>query len=54
MVIVAEIKELFASELCAVVGDDRVWDHKTMNNIGKEEHGLLRLVLHDWPSLNPL
>jgi hypothetical protein len=25
-----------------------------MNNIGKEEHHLLRLDSRDWPSLNPL
>jgi hypothetical protein len=54
VVIVAEVKELFISELCTVVGDDGVWDPEVMDNIGKEEHHLLRLDLSDWPSLNPL
>jgi hypothetical protein len=54
MVIVAEIKELFTGVLCAVVGDDGVWDPEVMNNIGKEGHRLLRLDSCDWSSLNPL
>jgi hypothetical protein len=54
MVIVTEVKELFAGELRVVVSDDRVWDPKAMNNIGKEEHRLHRLDLCNWPSLNPL
>jgi hypothetical protein len=54
MVIIIEIKELFADELRAVVGDDGVWDPEAMNNIGEEEHHLLRLDSRDWPSLNPL
>jgi hypothetical protein len=54
MVIVAKIKELFISELRVVVGDDGVWDPEAMNNIGEEEHRLLRLDSRDWPSLNPL
>jgi hypothetical protein len=54
MVIIVEIKKLFASELCAVVGNNGVWDPKAMNNIGKKEHRLLRLDSCDWPSLNPL
>jgi hypothetical protein len=47
MVIVAKIKELFAGELCAVVGDDGVWDLEAMNNVSKEEHRLLRFDSHD-------
>jgi hypothetical protein len=54
MVIVAEIKELFAGELCVIVGDDGVWDPEAMDNISKEEHHLLRFYLRDWSSLNPL
>jgi hypothetical protein len=54
MVIIAEFKELFSSELHAVVSDDGVWNAEAMNDIGKEEHRLLRFDLHDWPSLNPL
>jgi hypothetical protein len=53
MVIITETEELLAGELCAIVGDG-VWDPEAMNNIGKEEHRLLRNDLHDWPSLNPL
>jgi hypothetical protein len=53
VVIVAEIKELFTGELCAVVGDDGVWDPEAMDNISKEEHRLLRFDLRDCPSLNP-
>jgi hypothetical protein len=54
MVIIAEIKELFVGELCAVVGDDGVWDPEAMDNIIEEEHRLLRFDLRDLPSLNPL
>jgi hypothetical protein len=54
MVIIAESKELFVGELCAVVGDDGVWDPKAMNNISKEEHCLLRFDLRDRLGLNPL
>jgi hypothetical protein len=52
--IITETKELLDGELCAVVGDDGVWDPEAMNNVGKEEHCLLRLDFRDWPSLNPL
>jgi hypothetical protein len=38
----------------AIVSDDGVWDTEAMNNVGKEEHRLLILDLHDWSSLNPL
>jgi hypothetical protein len=54
VVIVAEVKELFASELCTIDGDDGVWDPKAMDNISKEEHRLLRLDSRDRLSLNPL
>jgi hypothetical protein len=54
MVIITETEELFASELRAVVGDDGVWDPEAVNDVGKEEHRLLRLDLRDWPSLDPL
>jgi hypothetical protein len=54
MVIIAEIKEFFVGELCAIIGDDGVWDPEAMDNISKEEHRLLRFDLCDWPSLNPL
>jgi hypothetical protein len=54
VVIVAEVKELFISELCTVVGDDGVWDPEVMDNISEEEHCLLRFDLRNRPSLNPL
>jgi hypothetical protein len=54
MVIITETEELLVGELRVVVSDDGVWDPEAMNNIGKEEHRLLRLDLSDWPSLNPL
>jgi hypothetical protein len=54
MVIITETKELFTGELRAVVGDDRVWDPKAINDVGKEEHRLLKLDLHDWPGFDPL
>jgi hypothetical protein len=43
MVIITEIKGLFAGKLCAIVSNNEVWDPEVMNNIGKEEHRLLRL-----------
>jgi hypothetical protein len=54
MVIIAEIKKLFASELCAVVSNDGIWDPEAMNNVGKEEHHLLGFDLCDWLGLDPL
>jgi hypothetical protein len=54
MVIIIETEELFTSELRVIVGDDGVWDPEAMNNVGKEEHRLLRFDLGDWSSLNPL
>jgi hypothetical protein len=54
MVIVAESEELFTDELCVIVGDDGVWDPKEVDNIGKEEHHLLRFDSRDRPSFNPL
>jgi hypothetical protein len=54
MVIITEIKELFTSELCAIIGDDGVWDPEAMDNVGKEEHRLVRFDSCDWPIFNPL
>jgi hypothetical protein len=54
MVIIAEIKELSASELRAIVSDDGVWDPKVMIYVSKEEHHLLKFDSRDWPSLDPL
>jgi len=38
---ITEVQELFASELCAIVGDDDVGYSKLMNYVGEEEDGLL-------------
>jgi hypothetical protein len=54
MVIVVEVKELFADELRAVIGDDGVWDLEALNYVSKEEHRLLGFDSRDWSSLNPL
>jgi hypothetical protein len=41
VVILAEVQELSAGELGAVVGDDRVRDPETMDDVGEECHRLL-------------
>jgi hypothetical protein len=41
VVVFAEVQELFPSELCAIVGDDGVWDPKAMDDICEECHRLL-------------
>jgi hypothetical protein len=40
--ILAEVQELSASELGAVVGDDGVQDPKAMDDVGEERHRLFR------------
>jgi hypothetical protein len=37
----AKVQELFPSELCAIVGDDGIWDPKAVDDICKERHRLL-------------
>jgi hypothetical protein len=41
VVVLAEVQELLASELGAVVGDDGVRDPKAMDDVGEERHRLL-------------
>jgi hypothetical protein len=41
VVILAEVQELLASELGAIVGDDGVQDPKEMDDVGEESHCLL-------------
>ena len=41
VVVLAEVQELFPSELYAIVGDDGVWDPKAMDDICEEHHRLL-------------
>jgi hypothetical protein len=40
VVILAEVQELSATELGAVVGDDGVRDPKAMDDVGEERHRL--------------
>jgi hypothetical protein len=40
VVILAEVQELSASELGAVVGDDGVRDPEAMDDVGEERHRL--------------
>jgi hypothetical protein len=40
VVVFIEVQEL-PSELCAIVGDDGVWDPKAMDDICEERHRLL-------------
>jgi hypothetical protein len=54
VVIIVEPEELLTGELCAIVGDDRIWEPEAVDDVCEEEHRLLRLDLHDWPSLDPL
>jgi hypothetical protein len=54
VVIIVEPEELLTDELCAVVGDDGIWDPEVVNDVYEEEHRLLELDLHDWSSLDPL
>ena len=54
VVFIAELEELFPSELRAIVHDDGVWDHKAMDDIEEEHHGLIELDHGDWSSLYPL
>jgi hypothetical protein len=41
VVVLAEVQELSASELGAVVGDDGVRDLEAMDDVGEERHRLL-------------
>ena len=50
--LIAEVQELFAGELSAVVGDDDVRNPKPMNDIGEEKDGLLGADVGDGSSLD--
>ena len=50
---ITEIQELFASELCAIVGDDDVGYPKPVDYIGEKEDSLLRADVCDGSSLGP-
>jgi hypothetical protein len=47
VVIITEPEELLAGELCAIVGDDGIWDPEAVDDVYEEEHHLLGLDLHD-------
>jgi hypothetical protein len=47
VVIIIELEELLAGELCDIVDDDGIWDPKVVNDVYEEEHRLLVLDLHD-------
>ena len=38
---ITEVQELFASELCTVIGDDDVGYSKSVDYVGEEEDSLL-------------
>ena len=50
---IAEVQELFAGELGAVVGDDDIGDPKPMDDVGEEKDGLLGADVGDGSSLDP-
>ena len=53
MVVIAKRQELFAGELCPVVGDDGVGNSKSVDNVSEEQHCLLGFDSIDWTSLDP-
>jgi len=50
---VAEVQELFAGELCAIVGDDDIGYPEPMDYVGEEEDSLLGVDVCDGLSLDP-
>jgi len=50
---VAEVQELFAGELGAVVGDDDVGYPKPVDDVGEEKDDLLGVDVRDGSSLDP-
>ena len=54
VVVVAEVQELLACELCAVVGDDGISNPKAMSDVGEEQDGLIGADVADGLSLDPL
>ena len=54
MVMVTEVQELLAHELCTIVGDDNIGNPKMINDVGEEQDGLLGVDVVDGSSLNPL
>jgi hypothetical protein len=54
VMVVIEIQEPLTSELGAVVRDDAVRNPKAMDDVGEEQHGLLRPDAGDGSCLDPL
>jgi hypothetical protein len=54
VVILAEVQELSAGELGAVVGDDGLRDPEAMDDVGEEWHRLFRPDAVQGPDLDPL
>ena len=52
--LIAEVQELFARELSAVVGDDDVGDPESVDDVGEEKDGLFGVDVGDGSSLHPL
>jgi len=50
---VAEVQELFAGELCAVIGDDDVGYPESVDYVGEEEDRLFGADVCDGSSLDP-
>jgi hypothetical protein len=44
---ITEVQELFASELCAIVGDDDIGYPKPVNYVGEKEDSLLGANFYD-------
>ena len=51
---IREVQELFAGELCAIVGDDDVGYPEPVDYVGEEEDRLLGADVCDGSSLDPL
>ena len=50
---IADVQELFAGELSAVVGDDDVGNPKPLDDVGEEKDGLHGADVCDGSSLDP-
>ena len=53
VMLIAEVQELLAHELSAVVGDDDVGDPKPVDDVGEEKDGLFGADVGDGSSLDP-
>jgi len=53
VMLIAKVQELFAGELCAVVGDNDVGYPEPVDNVGEEKDGLLGVDVCDASGLDP-